>query len=73
MRQIGYEWAVLFGAVRPATGQGFALVLPEVSTAAMQEFLDGFAASLAADAHAVLVLDHADGHDLLHPANRRSR
>jgi len=27
----------LFGAVRPATGQGFALVLPDVSTAATQE------------------------------------
>ena len=28
----------------------------------MQEFLDGFAASLAADAHAVLVLDQAGWH-----------
>ena len=62
LRRIGYEWAFLFGAVRPATGQGFALVLPEVSTAAMQEFLDGFAATLAADAHAVLVLDQAGWH-----------
>ena len=62
LRQIGYEWAFLFGAVRPATGQGFALVLPEVSTAATQAFLDGFAASLAADAHAVLVLDQAGWH-----------
>ena len=62
LRQIGYEWAFLFGAVRPATGQGFALVLPEVSTAAMQEFLDGSAAGLAADAHAVLVLDQAGWH-----------
>ncbi len=61
-RQQGYEWAHLFGAVRPATGQGFALVLPEVSTVAMQAFLDRFAAGLADDAHAVLVLDRAGWH-----------
>lgn len=62
LRQIGYEWASLFGAVRPATGQGFALALPEVSTVAMQAFLDRFAAGLAAGAHAVLVLDQAGWH-----------
>jgi transposase len=50
------------GAVRPATGADFALVLPEVSTAAMQSFLDHFAATLAGDAHAVLVLDRAGRH-----------
>jgi hypothetical protein len=63
-RQIGYEWAFLFGAVRPATGQGFALAPPEVSTAATRAFLDGFAAGLAAGAHAVLVLvlDQAGWH-----------
>ncbi|MDI3308292.1 MAG: hypothetical protein QJR07_14465, partial [Acetobacteraceae bacterium] len=59
LRQIGYEGASLCGAVRPATGQGVALVLPEVSTAAMQVSLDRFAASLAANTHAVLVLDQA--------------
>ena len=37
-------------------------MLPEVSTAAMQDFLDGFAASRAADAHAALVLDQAGWH-----------
>jgi DDE superfamily endonuclease len=62
LRQIGYEWAFLFGAVRPATGDGFALVLPEASTAAMQAFLDRFAAGLAPDAHAALVLDQAGWH-----------
>ncbi len=62
LRQVGYEWAFLFGAVRPVTGEGFALVLPEVSTAAMQAVLDRFAAALAADAHAVLVLDQAGWH-----------
>ena len=57
-----FEWAYLFGAVRPATGGDFALVLPEVSTTAMQTFLDHFAARLAEDAHAVLVLDRAGWH-----------
>ena len=34
-----YSWTHLFGAVRPATGDGFALVLPQVSVKAMNEFL----------------------------------
>jgi transposase len=48
--------------VRPATGQGFALVLPEVSTRAMQVFLDQFAAQIAPDEHAAVVLDQAGWH-----------
>ena len=52
----------LFGAVRPATGDRFALVLPVVSTEAMSVFLDGFAARLARDEHAVMVLDQAGWH-----------
>ncbi len=36
LRQQDYEWAYLFDAVRPATGVGFALVLPKVSTAATE-------------------------------------
>ena len=72
LRQQGYEWAHLFGAVRPATGEGFALVLPEVSTAAMQAFLDRLAATLQEDAHAALVLDGAGWHgarELVVPPN----
>ena len=52
----------LFGAVRPATGDRFALVLPVVSTEAMSVFLDRFAARLACDEHAVMVLDQAGWH-----------
>jgi hypothetical protein len=48
--------------VRPATGGDFALVLPEVSTGAMQLFLDHFASSVADDAHAILVRDRAGWH-----------
>jgi transposase len=57
---------------RPATGEGFALVLPEVSTAAMQAFLDHFAATLGQDVHVALVLDGAGwhgSHDLVVPPN----
>ncbi len=57
-----YTWARLFAAVQPATGQSFALVLPEVSTVAMQAFLDGFSKVLAADEHAVMVVDQAGWH-----------
>lgn len=72
LRQPGYEWAHRFGAVRPATDEGFALVLPEVSTAAMQAFLDRFAATLQEDVHVALVLDGAGWHgsrELVVPPN----
>ena len=52
----------LFGAVRPATGDRFALVMPVVSTEAMSLFLDQFGRRLAADEHAVMVLDQAGWH-----------
>ena len=57
-----YTWAHLFAAVQPSTGQRFALILPELNTAAMQVFLTRFAATLAADEHAAMVLDQAGWH-----------
>jgi hypothetical protein len=57
-----YTWAHLFAAVQPATGASFALVLPELSTEAMQMFLDMFAATLMLDEHAALVIDQAGWH-----------
>ena len=57
-----FEWASLFAAVRPATGESSALVLPVVSTEAMSVFLEHFAAGLAPDEHAVMVLDQAGWH-----------
>jgi hypothetical protein len=53
-----FEWADIFGAVRPATGEDFALVLPVVSLAAMGAFLAAFAETIPADTHVVLVLDY---------------
>lgn len=52
----------MFGAVRPATGDRFALVMPVVSTEAMSLFLNQFGRRLAADEHAVMVLDQAGWH-----------
>ena len=57
-----YSWTHLFATVRPATGEAFALVLPEVSANAMNEFLAQFAATLPANEHAVMVLDRAGWH-----------
>jgi len=48
--------------VRPATGDDFALVLPHVSTKAMNVFLARFAGKLADDEHAVMLLDRAGWH-----------
>jgi len=63
LAQQGYQWAYIFSAIRPATGEDFTLVLPLVNATMMELFLAQFAASLPPDAHAVLVLDGAGWHD----------
>lgn len=57
-----FSFTYLFGAARADGSAAFALVLPEVGTAAMQIFLDRFAATLHSDEHAVMVLDGAGWH-----------
>jgi hypothetical protein len=67
-----YASAWLHAAVRPGTDEAFALVMPEVSAAAMQAFLDGFAATLPEGVHAALLLDGAGWHiadDIILPAS----
>ena len=67
-----FESAYIFAAVAPATGADVALVLPEVTTGAMNLFLAEFAAGLPRDVHAVMVLDGAGRHGaraLAVPAN----
>ena len=62
----------LFGAVCPERGAGAALVLPEVSTVAMNLFLAELARVVPSGTHAVLVLDRAGWHvseELSVPAN----
>ena len=64
--------AYIFAAVRPATGEDFALVLPRVCTEAMDRFLAAFSLTVPDDTHAVMVLDGAGWHDkrsLTVPAN----
>jgi transposase len=58
--------------VQPKPGDAFALVLPELNTAAMQLFLDRFAATLPPNEQAVMVMDQAGWHiteDLAVPPN----
>ena len=62
VRQQGFSSAHLFGAVCPERGEGVALVLPEVSTAAMGVFLAKLSRAVPAGTHAVLVLDRAGWH-----------
>jgi len=57
-----FSFAYVFAAVEPATGRNACLVLPEVSTVAMQVFLDSFSATLAPEVHAALVVDGAGWH-----------
>ena len=55
--------AYIFAAVRPATGEDFALVLPRVCTEAMNRFLADFSATVPQGTHAIMVLDGAGWHD----------
>lgn len=57
-----FTFAYLFGALRAGTDEAFALVMPEVSTTAMQVFLDAFSKTLAGDEHAAMFLDQAGWH-----------
>jgi transposase len=57
-----FAWAYIFTAVQPASGDDVTLVLPEVSTRMMTLFLAHFAQQLAADTHAIMVLDQAGWH-----------
>ena len=67
-----YASAWLYGAVRAGTDEAFALVMTEVGAAAMQVFLDRFAATLPRGVHAALMLDGAGWHtagEIAVPAN----
>ena len=61
-RDTRYQWAYLFGAVCPARGVAAGLVLPVVSTAAMNAHLAEISRSVASGAHAMLILDGAGWH-----------
>ena len=57
-----YQSAYLFGAVCPARGIGAAVVMPFADTHAMQAHLEEIGRTVAAGAHAVLLMDRAGGH-----------
>ena len=64
--------AYLFGAICPAEGKGAAIVMPRCDTAAMSLHLAEISTAVAADAHAVVLLDQAGWHaakDLIIPGN----
>lgn len=52
----------IFGAICPAEGKAAGLVLPFCNTAAMNLHLAEIAQAVAADAHAVLLMDQAGWH-----------
>ena len=62
-RQIGFQWAYIFSAVRPDTGDDVTLVMPSVNAKVMDLFLAHFADTLDQDAHAVMMCDGAGWHD----------
>ena len=55
-------WAYIFGAICPAKGKGAGIVMPFCDTEAMQKHLLEISATVAPDAHAVLILDRAGWH-----------
>jgi transposase len=57
-----HQWAYLFGVARPDGEAAFGLVLPAVNAQTMTLFLRDFAATLAPDEQAVMVLDGAGWH-----------
>jgi putative transposase len=76
MRDLRHQAAYLFGAVCPERDAGVALVLPTVSTAAMQTMLDGLGQAVSPGAHAVVLMDRASWHvakDQALPANLTPR
>jgi transposase len=72
VRDLRDQAVYLFGAVCPERAAGVALVLPTVSTAAMQAMLEELAQAVSPGAHAVVLMDRAGWHiarDLAVPAN----
>src|ERR1700680_1832391 len=58
-KDLGFVSAYLFGAVCPSQGKAAALIMPICNTAAMNHHLCEISSQVAADAHAVVILDGA--------------
>ena len=61
-KDLGFASAYLFGAVCPVEGKAAALIMPVCNTAAMNHHLSEIGSQVAADAHAVVILDRAGWH-----------
>lgn len=61
-RDTRYEWAYIFGAVCPERAETAALVMPKADTEAMTLHLAEISKTVAAGAHALIVLDGASWH-----------
>ena len=67
-----FTFAYIFAAVEPGTDNAFSLIMPFADTAAMQEFLNRFSATIADEEHVAMMLDQAGWHgagDLRPPDN----
>jgi transposase len=72
IKQTRYEWAYMYGAVDPLTGDSSALLARQVNTPTMNKFLEVLSSEVGPDDHVVLVLDRAGWHmskALVVPAN----
>src|SRR6201997_3295712 len=58
-KDLGFASAYLFGAVCPLEGKAAALIMPICNTAAMNHHLREISSQVAANAHAVVILDGA--------------
>jgi hypothetical protein len=61
-KDLGFASAYMFGAVCPSEGKAAALIMPICNTAAMNHHLSEISSQVAADAHAVVILDGAGWH-----------
>lgn len=61
-RQNGRESLYVLTATCAASGAAFGLIMPELNTAVVNQFLEGFARQLAPGVHAVLLWDNAPYH-----------
>ena len=71
-KDLGFASAYVFGAVCPSQGKAAALIMPICNTAAMNHHLSEISSQVAADAHAVVILDGAswhNSHGLVVPSN----
>lgn len=62
VRQQQYEYAYIFGAACPSTGESVGLVLPSSNTEAMNLHLQAISERVAQNKHAVVIVDNAGWH-----------